>query len=32
MVVATAEAIWGEQNPYKDPEVAEAWRVLEAGL
>jgi len=32
MVVATSEAIWGEKNPYRDPEVAEAWRVFEAGF
>jgi hypothetical protein len=26
MATATAEAVWGPQNPYHDPAVAEAWR------
>jgi hypothetical protein len=26
MVTATTEAVWGPQNPYRDPVVAEAWR------
>ncbi|KAM7187067.1 cholesterol 7-alpha-monooxygenase [Naviculisporaceae sp. PSN 640] len=32
MVMATTEAVWGKQNPYRDPEVAEAWRIFEAGF
>jgi cytochrome P450 len=32
MVASTTEAVWGEQNPYRDPEVAEAWRIFEAGF
>src|SRR3569833_51115 len=32
MVAATTEAVWGEQNPYRDPKVAEAWRVFEGGF
>lgn len=26
MVTATTEAVWGPQNPWRDPAVAEAWR------
>ena len=26
MVTATTEAVWGPQNPFRDPSVAEAWR------
>jgi hypothetical protein len=26
MVTATTEAVWGPQNPYRDPVIAEAWR------
>jgi hypothetical protein len=26
MVIATTEAVWGPQNPYRDTTVAEAWR------
>lgn len=26
MVASTTEAVWGPQNPYRDPIVAEAWR------
>ena len=26
MVTATTEAVWGPQNPYRDPAVVEAWR------
>ena len=26
MVTATTEAVWGPQNPYRDPAVAEAWK------
>jgi hypothetical protein len=26
MVIATTEAVWGPQNPYRDPAVAEAWK------
>lgn len=25
MVMATTEAVWGPQNPWRDPAVAEAW-------
>lgn len=26
MVASTTEAVWGPENPYRDPAVAEAWR------
>ena len=26
MVTATTEAVWGPQNPYRDPAVVEAWK------
>jgi hypothetical protein len=26
MVTATTEAVWGPQNPYRDPAVVKAWR------
>ncbi|KAJ3579174.1 hypothetical protein NPX13_g1392 [Xylaria arbuscula] len=26
MVVSTTEAVWGPQNPFRDPAIAEAWR------
>lgn len=26
MVTATTEAVWGPQNPWRDPAVDEAWR------
>lgn len=26
MVTATTEAVWGPQNPWRDPAVSEAWR------
>lgn len=26
MVKATAEAVWGPQNPYRDPAAVEAWK------
>ncbi|KAM7189586.1 cholesterol 7-alpha-monooxygenase [Rhypophila sp. PSN 637] len=32
MVAATSEAIWGEQNPYRDPDIAEEWRIFESGF
>ncbi|KAI0470471.1 cytochrome P450 [Xylariaceae sp. FL0804] len=32
MLIATCEAVWGPQNPYRDPEVAEAWRIFESGF
>ncbi|KAF2832521.1 cytochrome P450 [Ophiobolus disseminans] len=32
MVTASTEAIFGPQNPYRDPIVAEAWKVFEAGF
>ncbi|KAI1084146.1 cytochrome P450 [Whalleya microplaca] len=32
MVISTTEAVWGPQNPYRDPAVAEAWRAFESGF
>lgn len=32
MVESTTEAVWGPQNPYKDPVVADAWKTFEAGF
>ncbi|PVI00792.1 cytochrome P450 [Periconia macrospinosa] len=32
MAKATTEAVWGPQNPYRDPVVVEAWRIFEAGF
>ncbi|OTB18120.1 hypothetical protein K445DRAFT_314939 [Daldinia sp. EC12] len=32
MVESTTEAIWGPQNPYRDPVIAEAWKTFEAGF
>ncbi|KAF2868228.1 cytochrome P450 [Massariosphaeria phaeospora] len=32
MVAATTEAVWGPQNPYRDPVVVEAWKTFEAGF
>ncbi|XXH02880.1 hypothetical protein Hte_009268 [Hypoxylon texense] len=32
MVEATTEAVWGPQNPYRDPVIAEAWKTFEAGF
>ncbi|KAI0380529.1 cytochrome P450 [Hypomontagnella monticulosa] len=29
---STSEAVWGPQNPYRDPVVAEAWKIFEAGF
>ncbi|KAI1630816.1 cytochrome P450 [Biscogniauxia mediterranea] len=29
---ATAEAVWGPENPYRDPAVAEAWKIFESGF
>lgn len=26
MVTATTEAVWGPQNPYRDPAVVNAWK------
>jgi hypothetical protein len=26
MVTATTEAVWGHQNPYRDPAIVEAWK------
>jgi len=26
MIMATTEAVWGPQNPYRDPKVVEAWK------
>jgi hypothetical protein len=30
MVTATTEAVWGPQNPYRDPVVAKAWRCVQS--
>jgi len=32
MIKASSEAIWGPRNPFRDPEVVEAWRMFEAGF
>ncbi|KAH9908578.1 cytochrome P450 [Xylariomycetidae sp. FL2044] len=32
MLKSTSEAVWGPHNPYRDPDVAEAWRVFESGF
>ncbi|KAI0880050.1 cytochrome P450 [Annulohypoxylon maeteangense] len=32
MVESTTEAVWGPQNPYRDPAIAEAWKTFEAGF
>ncbi|KAK3326670.1 cytochrome P450 [Apodospora peruviana] len=32
MVTSTSEAVWGLQNPYRDPMVASAWKTFEAGF
>ncbi|KAI0121937.1 cytochrome P450 [Daldinia grandis] len=32
MVESTTEAVWGPQNPYRDPVIAEAWKTFEAGF
>ncbi|KAK4157554.1 cholesterol 7-alpha-monooxygenase [Chaetomidium leptoderma] len=32
MVDSTTEAVWGPQNPFRDPEVADAWQMFEAGF
>ncbi|KAM7214483.1 25-hydroxycholesterol 7-alpha-hydroxylase [Rhypophila decipiens] len=32
MVAGTSEAIWGEQNPYRNPDIAEEWRIFESGF
>jgi len=32
MVSSTSEAVWGPQNPYRDPAVADAWKTFEAGF
>ncbi|KAK4247613.1 cytochrome P450 [Corynascus novoguineensis] len=32
MVQSTTEAVWGPQNPYRDPAVAEAWKTFEASF
>ncbi|KAL2151436.1 hypothetical protein VTH82DRAFT_6534 [Thermothelomyces myriococcoides] len=32
MVQSTTEAVWGPENPYRDPVVADAWRTFEAGF
>ncbi|KAL2163564.1 hypothetical protein VTH06DRAFT_5622 [Thermothelomyces fergusii] len=32
MVDSTTEAVWGPENPYRDPAVAEGWRKFEAGF
>ncbi|KAL2186140.1 cytochrome P450 [Thermothelomyces heterothallicus CBS 203.75] len=32
MVDSTTEAVWGPENPYRDPAVADAWKTFEAGF
>ncbi|KAK4184523.1 cholesterol 7-alpha-monooxygenase [Podospora australis] len=32
MVTSSTEAVWGPQNPYKDPVVADAWKTFESGF
>ncbi|KAK0713606.1 cytochrome P450 [Lasiosphaeria miniovina] len=32
MVLCTSDAVWGPQNTYRDPVVAEAWKTFEAGF
>ncbi|KAI1770808.1 cytochrome P450 [Hypoxylon cercidicola] len=32
MDTSTTEAVWGPDNPYRDPVVAEAWKIFEAGF
>jgi cytochrome P450 len=32
MVSSTSEAVWGPQNPFRDPVVADAWKTFEAGF
>ncbi|KAK4038606.1 cholesterol 7-alpha-monooxygenase [Parachaetomium inaequale] len=32
MVTSTTEAVWGPENPYRDPVVADAWKTFEAGF
>ncbi|KAI1395821.1 cytochrome P450 [Hypoxylon fuscum] len=29
---STTEAVWGPENPYRDPVVAQAWKVFESGF
>ncbi|KAL7628400.1 hypothetical protein AAE478_002602 [Parahypoxylon ruwenzoriense] len=29
---STTEAVWGPKNPYRDPAVAEAWKIFESGF
>ncbi|KAI1087193.1 cytochrome P450 [Rostrohypoxylon terebratum] len=29
---STTEAVWGPENPYRDPVVNQAWKVFEAGF
>lgn len=29
---STCEAVWGPGNPYRDPEVFQAWKTFEAGF
>ncbi|KAK8042437.1 hypothetical protein PG994_012920 [Apiospora phragmitis] len=32
MEMATTEAVWGPQNPYRDAVIANAWRTFEKGF
>jgi cytochrome P450 len=32
MVISTSEAVWGPDNPFRDPAVVDAWKVFEAGF
>ncbi|KAI1414862.1 cytochrome P450 [Hypoxylon sp. FL1857] len=32
MDTSTTEAVWGPDNPYRDPVVAQAWKIFEAGF
>ncbi|KAI0598176.1 cytochrome P450 [Biscogniauxia sp. FL1348] len=32
MDTSTTEAVWGPKNPYRDPVVAQAWKVFESGF
>ncbi|KAK9778547.1 putative Cytochrome P450 [Seiridium cardinale] len=32
IVTATTEAVWGPQNPYRDPLIAESWKLLNVSI
>ncbi|KAI1746708.1 cytochrome P450 [Xylaria castorea] len=32
MITATTEAIYGPENPYRDPAIVEAWKIFETGF